>query len=154
PATVTPAAFRLDGIAARAAEVEAAEVRLTFENAAGTELMAAGVRDYFGNVRDEASATVARLPAAGDVILHEILYAPLADPDDGRPDQPEYVELRSLAAHPVTLRGLFWTDAPDETGAADTLRLVSGSAVLGAGAYAVLFADPEPSGDPAATSML
>ncbi|PIO47840.1 MAG: hypothetical protein CMR00_08130 [[Chlorobium] sp. 445] len=50
------------------------------------------------------------------VIINEIMYAPIQDPNDFKPDQPEYVELFNRSNAPVDLRGWFITDAPNERG--------------------------------------
>jgi hypothetical protein len=96
----------------------------------------------------------ARLPASGDLVVNEILYAPLADPDDGRPDQVEYLELINRSSDTLELDGLFLTDAPDETGAADTLVVGFRPTALAPGGYAVLFAKPDRRSEAASTSRL
>lgn len=50
------------------------------------------------------------------IVINEIMYAPIQDPNDFKPDQPEYVELFNRSAAPVDLRGWFLTDAPNERG--------------------------------------
>ncbi|MDW8464732.1 MAG: lamin tail domain-containing protein [Chloroherpetonaceae bacterium] len=50
------------------------------------------------------------------VVINEIMYAPIQDPNDFKPDQPEYVELFNRSSAPVDLRGWFLTDAPNERG--------------------------------------
>ena len=84
----------------------------------------------------------ARPPRPGDLILNEILYEPLADADDGLPDQPEYLELFNRSPDALNLNGLFLTDLPDETGHADTLRIGFTPVVLSPGRYAVTFTVP------------
>jgi len=44
------------------------------------------------------------------------MYAPIQDPNDFVPDQPEYIELFNRGNTPVDLRGWFLTDAPNERG--------------------------------------
>lgn len=50
------------------------------------------------------------------IVINEIMYAPIQDPNDFKPDQPEYVELFNRSDAPVDLRSWFITDAPNERG--------------------------------------
>jgi len=50
------------------------------------------------------------------IVINEIMYAPIQDPNDFVPDQPEYIELFNRGNTPVDLRGWFLTDAPNERG--------------------------------------
>ncbi|RMF54965.1 MAG: hypothetical protein D6746_13900, partial [Bacteroidetes bacterium] len=118
--------------------------RLTFgTDVTGTSVMVRGVADPTGNTLAEASVTLARLPGPGDVVINEIMYDPLADPNDGLPDQPEYVELFNRSGDLISLRGAYWSDVPDENGEADTTRFAEGPAALPPGGYAVVFAQPD-----------
>lgn len=101
------------------------------------------VYDLKGNRAGRREAVIVRQPGVGDVVVTEILADPLADADDGRPDQPEFVELLNTTDRPVTLRGAYWTDRPDETGAADTLGLPDAALVVPASGRAVVFAQPD-----------
>lgn len=168
PAGLEPEAFDLDGTAPEAATpVSGDAVRLRFGRSLdgapdGSTLTARGVSDLTGNATGASRTDLAYRPRPGDLVVNEILFDPLADDFDDRPNQPEYVELLSLSRRPVSLSGLALTDAPDETGAADTIR-VGRRAVLPADGFGVVFADPDApdAGDPfpdgyapAATSTL
>ncbi len=156
PATLVPGAFSLDGRPPAAVLLPApAEVDLRFDAPIGeTRLTIAGVRDLFGNTLAETTLDVARLPEPGTVRINEILFDPLADAYDGRPDQPEYVEVLNTAPYPVSLRHVFRTRRADESGDADTLRWADGFAQVAPGGYAVFFAQPTPTADPAVASTL
>lgn len=85
-------------------------------------LEVAGLRDRVGNVLSTATIPLAHRPAADEVVLNEIMFAPRRDDFDGRPNQVEYIELLNRSDQPLTLNGLFLTDQPNENGVADTLR--------------------------------
>lgn len=155
-ATVTPEAFSLEGQVPASLVVPApAQVDLRFDAPiSSVRLTVAGLRDLFGNTLTSASLDVARLPEPGDVLLNEILFDPLADAFDDRPDQPEYVEVVNAAPYPVSLSRSFRTRQADETGDADTLRWAEGTVQVAPGGYTVFFAQPEPTPDPAASSLL
>ncbi|GIV59201.1 MAG: hypothetical protein KatS3mg043_0290 [Rhodothermaceae bacterium] len=152
PATVTPGDFALDGTGPAALVLAEGDtrVRLTFD--AGLPglsqpnplmLTVRDVADLTGNVLAEATVPLARQAAPGDVVVNEILYEPRADPRDGFIDQPEYIELFNRSGHLISLRGLFRTNVPDETGAADTTRLAPDPVAIAPGGFAVVFAEPK-----------
>ena len=145
PASVAPGDFDLDGVMPASLLLldDGARVRLVFAaNLGGATLTVRDVRDLTGNTLASASLDVALLAAPGEIVINEIMYDPLADPDDGRIDQPEYVELFNRTDHLVSLRDFYRTDAPDETGAADTTRFVFGPAAVAPANFAVIFSQP------------
>lgn len=81
-----------------------------------------GLEDASGNSAGPVAKSIARQPTDGDVILNEILYEPIADDFDGRPDQYEFVEIRSLVDHPLAMRRAYLTGPTRENGTSDTLR--------------------------------
>ena len=117
-------------------------MHLAFEHAVtGLRLHAAGVRDLVGNTQRTASTLLGYPPAAGDLAINEIMYDPRADDYDEHPNQPEYIEFANRSDHALSLRGLFWTDRPDETGHADTTRFGDVHLLaLPPGGFAVVFA--------------
>lgn len=120
-------------------------VRLTFDvPVKGGTLIIRGVRDLVGNTLDEAQIDLALQPTPDALVINEIMYDPLADDFDDRPNQPEYVELYNPTEHALSLHGALWTDQPDETGAADTLRFGTGLVHVAPGGYAVVYAQPSP----------
>ncbi len=131
-------------------------VRLPFARpVTGLHLRIEGVRDLVGNALSDTSIALAYPPADGDLALSEIMFDPRADDFDNRPNQPEYFEITNRSSRALSMRGLFWTDVPDETGAADTMRI--GDRVLKTlppGGWAVVYAEPEPANDPAADGAL
>ncbi len=123
------------------AEADGRSVTLTL--AAGVAphtLTVADVTDLAGNLMPVVSVSIARLPEAGTVVVNEIMYDPLADRFDHRPDQPEYIELYNTNPFPVGLHQGYLTRAQDEAGVADTLRWASDPVALEAGAYVIVFA--------------
>ena len=158
PESVLPAAFTLDD--GRAPErvfidEEGTLLRLRFAaSLAGVRLRVGGLRDLTGNTLDEATIDLAFLAHPGDLVINEILYDPLADGFDNRPDQPEYVELFNRSARVITLRNHYWTDTPDELGKADTLRFGTEFFSLEPDRFAVVFADPDRPDNPALDSKL
>lgn len=154
------AAFRLDDgrtpASARVAH-DGTRVDLAFADAVtGRRLHVDGVRDLVGNVLRDASLDLAYPAGEGDLALNEIMYDPLADDFDDRPNQPEYFEIVNRADRAVSLRGLFWTDRPDETGTADTTRVSEDVLrALPPEGFAVVYAEPEDAvDDPARESTL
>lgn len=100
------------------------DLRLAFEDdVSARALTAFALADHTGNSVAEQQVAVAYPPSPGDLLVSEIMYEPRADAFDDRPDQPEYVEFASTSRRALSLRDLFWTDAVDERGAADTTRL-------------------------------
>ncbi|WP_022835609.1 lamin tail domain-containing protein [Salisaeta longa] len=102
----------------------------------------ATVRTFADRTGNEQSATrhvVAFRADSSHVALTEIMYAPRTDAFDDRPNQPEYIEVQNLSNRPRTLRGWFLTDTPDETGAADTLRLGDRLQAVPPGGFAVAY---------------
>jgi hypothetical protein len=100
------------------------------------------VRDLVGNQLTQASLPFARRPPPDALVVNELLFDPLADDFDDRPNQVEYVELYNRADHPLTLNGLVLTDRPTEEGTADTIRAGRRRAVA-PGGFAVVAAAPE-----------
>lgn len=88
---------------------------------------------------------------AGDVVVNEILYSPLADARDNRPDQIAYVELFNRSPRVLDLNGYTRLNAPNERGQRDTVRLAYRPTRLDLGAYAVFF---RTSGEADAASVL
>lgn len=72
--------------------------------------------DVKGNITVSASVPVSGSLKPGSVVINEIMYNPLSDPDDNRPDQSEYIELRNRSESAVSLEGFILHDAPDENG--------------------------------------
>lgn len=158
PASLLPSRFLLDdGRSPQTAELFGNDTRvhLTFAEAlSGLHITAAGLRDRTGNVLDDAETDLAFTAHPGDLSFNELMFDPLADAFDNRPNQPEYFELINRTNRPLSLRHLFWTDQPDETGAADTIRFGSRFASVIPDGYAVVFAAFDSADAPAQNSTL
>ncbi len=115
--------------------------RLFFAGAlGGPSLTVEGVRDRTGNAAPPQTVPLAYLAQPDQLIINEIMYDPLADDFDGRPNQPEYFELYNRTERSLTLRRHYWTDRPDERSEADTMRLGSSFLAVPPGGYALVFA--------------
>ncbi len=162
PASVQPADFALgDGRRPATATLGASDlgdgtrVRLAFAAPlGGLALTVTGVTDLTGNTLASATLLIAYQAGAGELLINEIMFDPLADDFDGLPNQPEYFELANRSGRGLSLRGLVRTDRPDETGEADTTALEAGRTVLPPDALAVVFAEPDETVDPATASAL
>src|SRR5699024_10189834 len=81
--------------------VQANKVRLQFPPAkvntseTALTLTVQNMTDIRGNTTSAAEIPVARRFEPSAVVINEIMYNPLSDPDDNLPDQSEYVELRN-----------------------------------------------------------
>lgn len=121
----------------------------------GLRLHVDGVQDGVSNTLQDTSIYLGYAPNVGELALSEIMFEPNADDFDHQPNQPEYFEFTNHAPHAISLRGLFWTDRPDETGAADTTRIGHHALkVLPPGGWAVAYAEPDPVDHPATEGPL
>lgn len=158
PASVTPDAFELDDGRTPerlATTADGTRVTLTFASAlTGDYVSLTGLSDPAGNRLSATALPIHYQPAPGEVVINEIMFDPLADDFDDRPNQPEYVELMSTASRPLTLRRGYWTDRPTETGEADTVSFGDRFAALPPEGFAVAFAQPDPVAQPAQASTL
>jgi len=106
------------------------------------EITAHNLSDLKGNRADAPSIPVSVPPDPGSVVFNEIMYNPLGDPDDNRPDQGEYVELINRSGRAVSLEGFHLHDAPDENGDIRILRPESTLSLwLPAGGILLAYAD-------------
>jgi len=98
--------------------------------------------DVKGNVLDNAEIAVAQSPKITDLVINEIMYNPLNNADDNRPDQSEYIELHNTQDYAISLEGLVLHDAPDEHGDLRELQPVTSTAKwVPAQGYALIYAD-------------
>ncbi len=146
PSSVQPDAFELDdGTWPETAAwlPEAQQVLLHFKQPLRQQqLTLRNLRDLKGNQLALAVHPLAYPPTPGALRLNEILYAPRTDPYDGRPDQPEYIELVNIAERYINLEGLFWTDMPNENGRSDTMWVPVHWQALAPESLAVVFNVP------------
>ena len=142
--TIQPSAFQVGGTTVTQTALSADSIaRLSLSEApTAATVVVTDVRDLVGNRREQTTLSLARRPTPEALAITEILFDPLADDFDDRPNQVEYVELVNLAAHPLTLSGLVLTDRPTEEGTADTIQAGRRRAVS-PGAFAVVAAAPE-----------
>ena len=90
----------------------ASESTITVEN----------LSDVKGNTTESTEVAVAQPMQPSNLVINEIMFNPLDKPDDNRPDQSEYIELRNTQDYAISLEGLVLHDAPDEEG--DTRNLL------------------------------
>jgi hypothetical protein len=79
-------------------------------------ITAQNLTDVKGNTNASSQIAIAQPLALSDVVINEIMFNPLDEPDDNRADQSEYLELRNTQDYAISLEGLFLHDAPDEDG--------------------------------------
>ena len=154
PATVEPTDFAIGGTVPDSVAVSAMEPTVDlFGNIDGTTVSVSDVADFVGNVLDGAEVSLAQLAPVGGLIVNEILFDPLGDPNDGRLDGTEYLEFYNASDVTLTLTRIQITDAPDENNAVRDIDLggqLTGAAPfasLDPGQYAVAFADTSVFGD-------
>lgn len=131
---------------------DASTVRLFYaETLRAVTLTVRGIRDWQGNTA-EATLPLSYAPQQGDLVVTEIMYRPLSDDFDDRPNQPEYFEVVNPTERWISLQGLFTTNRPRDTGEADTLDLSIGTQhVAPSGGYAVVYAEPNSDDGPSST---
>ena len=154
PASVQAGAFAVDGRPVLSARLlpggRTVRVERSGDRAgdvAGQPVRVDGVRDRTGNPGDAAEVLVAGRPRAGDLVINEILFEPVASDRDGRPDQPEYVEVVNRSSRYVSVADLYLTRPPDENGRVDTVAVSAGAAGLQPAEYAVFFAGDGPAAE-------
>ena len=84
--------------------------------------------DIRGNKTTRTETAVALPIRHGDLVINEIMFSPINDNDDNKPDQSEYVELYNTRNYALSLEGLVLHDAKDEDGEVRELRPVSTTA--------------------------
>ncbi|WP_176521770.1 lamin tail domain-containing protein [Longimonas halophila] len=131
---------------------DANTVRLFYTEPLRAEtLTVRGIRDWQGN-STEATLPLSYAPQQGDLVVTEIMYRPLSDDFDERPNQPEYFEVVNPTERWISLQGLFTTNRPRDTGGADTLNLGIGTQhVAPSGGYAVVYAEPNSDNEASST---
>jgi gliding motility-associated-like protein len=81
-----------------------------------TTITVQNLSDVKGNITQSSEVAVAQPLEPAEIVINEIMFNPLDDPDDNKADQGEYIELRNTQDHAVSLEGLYLHDAPDEDG--------------------------------------
>lgn len=143
PASVIGSGFQLGGVSASAVNLsgDGLSVILTFGSITGGNLVITGVQDLAKNTVSQLQVVLARFPQPGELLINEIMFDPLADTKDNIPDQTEYIELVNTSSAVLDITNLFWTNAPDENGKADTIRVAAGNRSVAAGGYVVISAE-------------
>ncbi|MDR9419363.1 lamin tail domain-containing protein [Gracilimonas sp.] len=102
------------------------------------------VSDFRGNTSENLSVEVSQPLAPGNVVINEILYNPLANPDDNLPDQNEYIELYNRSEYAISLEGFFLHDEPDENNEVRDIQPVSSQFKwIAPNDYVVVYAEDE-----------
>ncbi len=144
PASVTTSGVDVDGDAPTDLSLLAGgttvAVMLDQALARGANVSVSGFSDLTGNTVANATAPVAAIPEAGEIVVNEIMFDPRANDSDGLQDQTEYLELHSTVDQLLTLSGMFWTDQANEDGIADTVRFVGEPVGISGEGFAVVFA--------------
>ena len=92
----------------------------------------------------------------GDLRFNEIMYQPVANDFDGRPNQPEYIEFINTSASALDLNGLYLIKTQNERMSQDSLRLAYRETRLEPGGLVLAFTVPRyiPDGDEFALQFL
>lgn len=110
------------------------------------------VRDVNGWILQDSLYPVYRFypPEYGDVQINEVLFDPLADPDDGYKDQTQYIELYNTTSYPISTEGLYYHKGADETGFTRAFTLIcdhcsryAPQGVIPPNGYVLLYPEPE-----------
>ena len=143
--TIDPSDFTIDGASPQSLSIiSTTQFRLAFGfKIQEATLTYAHITDLTGNETSQTSQMLAYVPHTGNLLINEIMYAPLADAFDRLPDQPEYIELYNNAGRPLSLRDISLVGLPDELNHADTL--ISGvlHPVVLPSSYTVMYAAAE-----------
>jgi hypothetical protein len=154
PESVVPSAFQLDtGVFPVSAHLDeslqTAILQLeTLKHA--VQVIVRGVSDPSGNLVTPEEIDIAWLARTGDLVINEIMYEPLSDDFDGRPNQTEYVELIVRSDRPIALRGLELTGPIRENGHRDSTPLEGRRIALRRGSLVLVYALPNSGEDPLA----
>lgn len=111
-------------------------------------LVVRGIKDVKGNEAYTQEIPVASAPGPGDLAINEIMYWPIQDPGDFRPDQSEYVEIINTRKYALSLEEIYLRDTRDENGKSKRLVSVSSTGKwLNAGRTALFYPEERPGVD-------
>jgi len=111
-----------------------------------TTVTAQNLSDVKGNTTTSTEIAVAQPLGPADLVINEIMFNPIDDPEDNQPDQSEYIELRNTQDYAISLEGLFLHDAPDEKENVRVLNPVTSTAKwVPAQGKVLVYADANPS---------
>ncbi|MFN1836201.1 lamin tail domain-containing protein [Balneola sp. MJW-20] len=100
------------------------------------------LEDFKGNQSSILDIGVIQELKAGDLIINEVMFDPLVDPEDGIPDQAEYIELFNRQYFPISAEELFLHHQPDENGKITPMQSVDPDFKYAKGrSYFLFFAD-------------
>ncbi|HKI44140.1 MAG TPA: lamin tail domain-containing protein [Balneolales bacterium] len=106
------------------------------------QILVKGLSDRWGNTIKPLKMPISRPWTNERLVVNEIMYDPIADAHDGRPDQSEYIELYNNSNVSLSLSGLSIHGEPDENGNFRILRSdESDHAWAPPHAYVVYYAD-------------
>lgn len=131
--------LRIDCEVATVSSVEVLDDRIEVGLAAGrpSRCSGDGVLDALDRPFLPFDLEVALMPLVGEVVINEVMFDPLTDPNDGKPDQPFYVEITSTSDFLLSLSGLALSGVPTETGAFTRIDHLRQDAELAPGGHAV-----------------
>ncbi|NNE35573.1 MAG: hypothetical protein HKN13_10060, partial [Rhodothermales bacterium] len=114
------------------------EIVLEFPDLVAGVVVARGISDAAKNTTVESRVRLHLQPAKESIVINELLYEPLVDEFDGIPDQPEFIEIRSLSGEPQVLGDCVLSGRSNENGARDLLNFETDNAVLSPHGLAVI----------------
>lgn len=112
-------------------------------------LSMSGLTSALGDAVATTTAEIASRPRRGELVISEIMFDPLSDPNDGLPDQPEYLEIANVSGRLIALGRIALADAFDENGMSRYITHTDPYAIVSDGSFAVFSAEPDdhPSGE-------
>src|SRR5699024_4131255 len=66
-------------------------------------LSVTNLADLRGNTTTTSSVPIAYSPQKGDLVINEIMFNPLNESDDNKPNQSEYIELYNIRDYALSL---------------------------------------------------
>ncbi|MDX1429582.1 MAG: lamin tail domain-containing protein, partial [Rhodothermales bacterium] len=116
---------------------------LRFADVEAGSLTATGITDATGNLSERLEVRLRIQPYSASIVINELLYEPIADPFDGRPDQVEFIELKSLSPEPLDISHCALFGPASETGEREFLNMASMDAALSPHGFVTVVANGE-----------
>jgi hypothetical protein len=81
-----------------------------------TRIHISSIADTAGNILSDTSLAIAHPPGFKTVVINEIMYNPITDKYDHKPDQCEYIEFYNTKNYTIDLARCYIHNEPDENG--------------------------------------
>lgn len=107
-----------------------------------TRIHVSSIADTAGNILRDTTLAIAHPPGFQSVVINEIMYDPIADKYDHKPDQCEYVEFYNTKNYTIDLARSYIHNEPDENGSTRNLYPLNNQFVrIPPKSYLVFYAD-------------